>query len=460
MPKLKRTPPPSQSTSTTQVQRASSIPNFATPPNESEFINIQQRSKRTCSELSPAGPSSPTSELDDFKEEIRSMLNKWNKNQESALQNFMSKITQELTELRAQNEELQNIRTDIEESARLINANYEDIRTRMGRLESERSEQRKHIDQLEKQIQDMHANHRSAVIELRNIAPKDKENEGDLADIVLGVCGSLAVQEQVNRGYQLLKRKAEALRYRGRQVASELASTQAILGHTLREAYITLAAVKFTNGESNALVLENIGQAQIRVQRVPENISGVSTVQLQAVEEDGVGDSFRYAGLGAGGHRTGEAKKAFREAVRILVKFASLRNTCLLLDEAIRTTLRKVNGIEKVIMPKLRNTENYIMTEMDEREREEFHRLKMVKAKKVKTRARLLLRQSSSGFGAGEAQDEAGDESCTKLPTRLQSLECLTGILTCNSTLSMTTESGDFKPICYPHNWDDDDLLF
>lgn len=67
-------------------------------------------------------------------------------------------------------------------------------------------------------------------------------------------------QEQVNRGYQLLKRKAEALRMKGRQATLELASTQAILGHTLREAYISLAAIKFTNGESNALVLENVGQ--------------------------------------------------------------------------------------------------------------------------------------------------------------------------------------------------------
>lgn len=70
-------------------------------------------------------------------------------------------------------------------------------------------------------------------------------------------------QEQVHRGYQLLRRKAEALRLRGRQAAAELASTQAILGHTLREAYISLAAVKFTNGESNAMVLENIGQVKL-----------------------------------------------------------------------------------------------------------------------------------------------------------------------------------------------------
>lgn len=76
------------------------------------------------------------------------------------------------------------------------------------------------------------------------------------------------------------------------------------------------------------------------MQRIPENISGVATVSLQAVEDATVSDALRYAGLGAGGHRTTEAKKAFRQAVHILIKFASLRNTCILLDEAIRTTLR------------------------------------------------------------------------------------------------------------------------
>lgn len=70
-------------------------------------------------------------------------------------------------------------------------------------------------------------------------------------------------QEHVNRGYQLLKRKAEALRFKGRQAATELAATQGVLGHTLREAYFSLAAVKFTNGESNAMVLENVGEVTV-----------------------------------------------------------------------------------------------------------------------------------------------------------------------------------------------------
>lgn len=81
-------------------------------------------------------------------------------------------------------------------------------------------------------------------------------------------------------------------------------------------------------------------QAQIRVHRVPENISGVATVSLQIIEDNTVNNTLRYAGLGAGGHRTAETKKAFRKAIELLITFASLRNTCLLLDEAIKSTLR------------------------------------------------------------------------------------------------------------------------
>ncbi|XP_022129287.2 V-type proton ATPase subunit D-like [Pieris rapae] len=260
-------------------------------------------------------------------------------------------------------------------------------------------------------------------------------------------------QEKVNRGYQLLKRKAEALRLRGRQATAALATVQALVGHSLKEAYISLAGIKFTNGESNALVLENVGQAQIRVQRISENISGVPTVSLQPIEDHTAGDSFRYAGLGAGGHRTSETKRAFREVIRILIKFASLRNICLLLDEAVRTTLRKVNGIEKVILPKLRNTEIYILTEMDEREREEYHRLKMVKAKK--NFGRLLP-------NCTERKKCADDDIPVELsPTESQtnSIEILevkpVGVV---STPSVS--AGDFKPVCLPHYWDDEDLLF
>ncbi|XP_060804665.1 V-type proton ATPase subunit D-like [Amyelois transitella] len=271
-------------------------------------------------------------------------------------------------------------------------------------------------------------------------------------------------QEHVTRGYQLLKRKAEALRIRGRQAASEMVKTQVLIGHALKEAFMTLAAVKFTNGDSNAMVLENVGQANLRVKRVPENISGVSTVSLYPVEDLTLSDASRYSGLASGGHRTAEAKKAFRQVLKILVKFASLRNTCILLDESLRSTLRKLNGIEKVIMPKLRNTESYIRVEMDEREREEFHRLKMVKAKKNRSQYLNKLRRQMER-DTGESGDSTGlITSINIVPassSRKTSLCPATIMLARLEAQSTSADSaGDYQPFCYPHNWDDDDLLF
>lgn len=217
MPKVKITQSSSQSAPMNEEQCASPTPNIATPPCESEYINAQQRStKRPCLDFSP------TSEFDDFKEEMRAMLAKSNLKQEKIVENFMSKITLELTELRTQNEELRNIRTDLEESAKLMNSKYEDIRISMSRLDGERSEQRKYIDQLEKQIQDMHGNHRPAVIELRNISTKEKENVSDLAEIVMDVCRSLAVEvkpEEIRDVYRVQSKQGPS-----KQIVAEFQS--------------------------------------------------------------------------------------------------------------------------------------------------------------------------------------------------------------------------------------------
>jgi hypothetical protein len=48
----------------------------------------------------------------------------------------------------------------------------------------------------------------------------------------------------------------------------------------------------------------------------------------------------------------------------------------------IKITNRRVNAIEYVVKPKIENTISYIITELDEREREEFYRLKKVQGKK------------------------------------------------------------------------------
>ena len=46
----------------------------------------------------------------------------------------------------------------------------------------------------------------------------------------------------------------------------------------------------------------------------------------------------------------------------------------MILDEVIRATNRRVNAIEHVVIPRLDNTIKYIVSELDEMDREEFFR--------------------------------------------------------------------------------------
>jgi V-type H+-transporting ATPase subunit D len=52
------------------------------------------------------------------------------------------------------------------------------------------------------------------------------------------------------------------------------------------------------------------------------------------------------------------------------------------LDEALKVTNRRVNALENVTIPRIEDTLAYIARELDELEREDFTRLKIVKKKK------------------------------------------------------------------------------
>ena len=61
---------------------------------------------------------------------------------------------------------------------------------------------------------------------------------------------------------------------------------------------------------------------------------------------------------------------------------ASLQTSFVTLDKAIKITDRRVNAIEHVIIPRIEHTLAYIITELDEREQEEFYRLRKIQEKK------------------------------------------------------------------------------
>lgn len=204
------------------------------------------------------------------------------------------------------------------------------------------------------------------------------------------------------KGHSLLKKKADALNLRFRQMLSKIIENKMLMGEVMKEAAFSLAEAKFTAGDFSHSVLQNVSKSQIKVKTNRDNVAGV-TLPIFEVFQDGP-DAYDLTGLGKGGSNIAKLKKNYAKAVELLVELATLQTCFLTLDEAIKITNRRVNAIEHVIIPRIENTLAYILSELDEREREEFFRLKKVQKNKQRDRAR----KEAAAKEKGDLHQEGG----------------------------------------------------
>ena len=88
-----------------------------------------------------------------------------------------------------------------------------------------------------------------------------------------------------------------------------------------------------------------------------------------SVDAGGNSKGGAIMGLGQGGLQVQACNKAFKDTLTLLIEIASLQSAFLTLDEAIKTTNRRVNALEYTIIPKLENTILYIKVSDEKRER-------------------------------------------------------------------------------------------
>lgn len=187
------------------------------------------------------------------------------------------------------------------------------------------------------------------------------------------------------KGHSLLKKKADALTMRFRMILKKIIETKVLMGDVMKEAAFSLAEAKFTSGDFNHMVLQNVNKAQLKVRSKKDNVAGVMLPIFEHYQDGS--DSYELTGLSRGGQQIDRLKKNYAKAIELLVELASLQTSFVTLDEVIKITNRRVNAIEHVIIPRIERTLSYITSELDEREREEFYRLKKIQEKKKKMRA-------------------------------------------------------------------------
>ncbi|KAL7034903.1 hypothetical protein ACKWTF_008169 [Chironomus riparius] len=183
-----------------------------------------------------------------------------------------------------------------------------------------------------------------------------------------------------HKGHGLLKKKADALQMRFRLILGKIIETKQIMGEVMKEAAFSLAEAKFATGDFNQVVLQNVTKAQIKIRTKKDNVAGVQLPIFESYQDGS--DTYELAGLARGGQQLQKLKKNYQAAIKVLVELASLQTSFVTLDEVIKVTNRRVNAIEHVIIPRLDRTLSYIISELDEYEREEFYRLKKIQDKK------------------------------------------------------------------------------
>lgn len=207
------------------------------------------------------------------------------------------------------------------------------------------------------------------------------------------------------KGHSMLKKKADALLVRFRSILADILEKKEGAGDESKEAMLALALAKYAYGDNlKHIVIENVDDATLRVKMSPDNVAGVTIPIFSKIGGD-IDDSKRtsskdkgggsgvaakgavsLAGLSKGGQQIQDARQSFTDTLDLLVQLASLQTSFIILDEAIKLTNRRVNALENVVKPRIENTISYIISELDEMEREEFFRLKLIQNKKERER--------------------------------------------------------------------------
>ncbi len=191
----------------------------------------------------------------------------------------------------------------------------------------------------------------------------------------------LAKREQIElarQGLEMIKQKRAALlrelmRIAERALIESDALTEA--AYIARRALI-LAETRAGPAAVKSAALAARGELAIEVQTA--NVMGV---KVPAIEQKPVLRSFMDRGYAITGTSVtiDEAAAAFEIEVDSLLKLAESELRLKRLADEIQRTSRRANALEHVIIPRLQSETNFIQLALDERERSDHFRLKLVK---------------------------------------------------------------------------------
>jgi V/A-type H+-transporting ATPase subunit D len=180
------------------------------------------------------------------------------------------------------------------------------------------------------------------------------------------------------KGHSLLKEKRNALIMEFFNILERVKGSRESVDETLKEAYRDLTAAQIVMGDLAVKKSAMSVKESVEVDIDSRSIMGVvvpvidSDINQRTMVERGYG--FLDTSV-----KLDEAASKFEESIKLIIELGEIEKTIMLLAGEIESTKRRVNALEHIIIPKVGNTVKYIEMRLEEMERENFVRLKMIK---------------------------------------------------------------------------------
>ncbi len=192
----------------------------------------------------------------------------------------------------------------------------------------------------------------------------------------------LIVKEQLavsKDGYELLEQKREILVMELMRMVEQVKLLEKKIDERIKTAYPALKSMLLAVGGDNVERLSNAVSYNFAITEKPVNAGGMSfsSISVNLPKRElfySFMDSFADSD---------KVMVEFFELLQLLTEMASIRTIAWRLATEVKKTQRRVNALEKMVIPQTTETKSYIESVLEERERENIFVLKALKARQT-----------------------------------------------------------------------------
>lgn len=178
-------------------------------------------------------------------------------------------------------------------------------------------------------------------------------------------------------GFELLDKKRNILVREMMTLIDRATEIQDKIDTTYSKAYLALQRANITLG-----FCDDISKSVPEENSLKLTYRSVMGVEIPIVTIDKNEEPELYYGLESTNVTLDEAYFCFREVKQLTAELAEVENSVYRLADAIKKTQKRANALKNIMIPRFEETVKFITDALEEKDREEFSRLKVIKTQK------------------------------------------------------------------------------